>query len=136
MCGRVDTEVYRFPGNYPVPASSAKVLSGMGTVDMRGGYGTYTLLADHPVEPDDPKGDIQRVSVQDFDLDGTPDTVEATLKGPPDLFHLKPGQVPGAGDYLTSRITVHLDPESDTAVLRVGEDDGCCAPASGPTGCR
>ena len=37
-----------------------------------------------PIEADDPKGDIQRVSVQDFDLDGTPDTVEATLKGPPD----------------------------------------------------
>ncbi|HEX5066579.1 MAG TPA: alkaline phosphatase family protein [Myxococcota bacterium] len=119
----VDTEVYRFPGNYPVPASSAKVLAGMGTVDMRGGYGTYTLLADHPVQPDDPKGDIQRVSVQDFDLDGKPDTVEATLKGPPDLFHLKPGQIPGAGDYLTARITVHLDPDSDTAVVKVGDED-------------
>jgi predicted AlkP superfamily phosphohydrolase/phosphomutase len=119
----VDTEVYRFPGNYPVPGSDAKVLAGMGTVDMRGGYGTYTLLADHPVQPDDPKGDIQRVSVQDFDLDGKPDTVEATLKGPPDLFHLKPGQIPGAGDYLTARITVHLDPDSDTAVVKVGDED-------------
>jgi predicted AlkP superfamily phosphohydrolase/phosphomutase len=119
----VDTEVYRFPGNYPVPASSAKVLAGMGTVDMRGGYGTYTLLADHPAPPDDPKGDIQRVSVQDFDLDGTPETVEATLKGPPDLFRLKPGEVPGPGDYLTTRITVHLDPDTDTAVLKVGSQD-------------
>jgi predicted AlkP superfamily phosphohydrolase/phosphomutase len=119
----VDTEVYRFPGNYPVPASEAKVLAGMGTVDMRGGYGTYTLLADHPVQPDDPKGDIQRVSVQDFDLDGTPDTVEATLKGPPDLFRLKPGEVPGPSDYLTARITVHLDPASDTALVRVGSEE-------------
>lgn len=99
----VDTEVYRIPGNYPVPESEAKVLAGMGTVDMRGGYGTYTLITDQPVEAEDPKGDIQRVSVQDFDLDGTPDTVEATLKGPPDLFHLKPGEIPGAGDYLSPR---------------------------------
>ena len=116
----VDTEVYRVPGNYPVPPSRAKVLAGMGTVDMRGGYGTYTLLADRPVEADDPKGDIQRVSVQDFDLDGTPDTVEATIKGPPDLFHLRPGQAPGPGDYLTARVTVHLDPDSDTAVVKLG----------------
>ena len=118
----IDTEVYRIPGNYPVPESDAKVLAGMGTVDMRGGYGTYTLITDHPVEADDPKGDIQRVSVQDFDLDGTPDTVEATLKGPPDLFRLRPGQIPGPGDYLGTRVTVHLDPESDTALLRAGSE--------------
>jgi predicted AlkP superfamily phosphohydrolase/phosphomutase len=118
----VDTEVYRIPGNYPVPESSAKVLAGMGTVDMRGGYGTYTLFSDHPVEREDPKGDVQGVSVQDLDLDGAPDTVEANLKGPPDVFHLKPGQLPGPGDYLTTRVTVHVDPESDTALLRAGSE--------------
>jgi predicted AlkP superfamily phosphohydrolase/phosphomutase len=116
----VDTEVYRIPGNYPVPESGAKVLAGMGTVDMRGGYGTYTLVADRPVAAEDPKGDIQLASVQDFDLDGTPDTLEATLKGPPDLFRLRPGQAPGPGDHLTTRFTVHLDPEFDTALVRAG----------------
>ncbi len=118
----VDTEVYRIPGNYPVPESPAKVLSGMGTVDMRGGYGTYTLIADRPVAADDPKGDIQLVSVQDFDLDGTPDTLEATIKGPPDLFRLRPGEIPGPGDYLATRVTVHVDPEFDTAVVKVGTE--------------
>ncbi len=118
----IDTEVYRIPGNYPVPESPAKVLSGMGTVDMRGGYGTYTLISDRPVEADDPKGDIQLVSVQDFDLDGTPDTLEATIKGPPDLFRLRPGEIPGPGDYLTTRVTVHRDPEFDTAVVKVGAE--------------
>jgi predicted AlkP superfamily phosphohydrolase/phosphomutase len=118
----VDTEVYRIPGNYPVPESRAKVLSGMGTVDMRGGYGTYTLLSDRPVERDDPKGDVQLVTVQDFDLDGTPDTVEATLKGAPDVFHLAPGAIPGPSDYLTARITVQIDPESETALVSVGSE--------------
>jgi predicted AlkP superfamily phosphohydrolase/phosphomutase len=116
----VDTEVYRVPGNYPVPESAAKVLAGMGTVDMRGGYGTYTLVADRPVQADDPKGDVQLVSVQDLDLDGAPDTVEATIKGPPNLFRLQPGALPGPGDYLTARVTVHVDPESETAVLKAG----------------
>jgi predicted AlkP superfamily phosphohydrolase/phosphomutase len=118
----VDTEVYRIPGNYPVPESRAKVLAGMGTVDMRGGYGTYTLLSDRPVAADDPKGDVQLVSVQDLDLDGTPDTVEAQLKGPPDLFRLRPGEVPGPADYLSARVTVQLDPESDTALVRAGAE--------------
>jgi predicted AlkP superfamily phosphohydrolase/phosphomutase len=116
----VDTEVYRVPGNYPVPESAAKVLAGMGTVDMRGGYGTYTLVADRPVEADDPKGDVQLVSVQDLDLDGAPDTVEAAIKGPPNLFRMQPGALPGPGDYLTARVTVHVDAESDTAVLKAG----------------
>ena len=116
----VDTEVYRVPGNYPVPPSEARVLAGMGTVDMRGGYGTYTLFADRPVEAEDPKGDIQLVTVSDFDLDGAPDSVEATLKGPPDLFHLRPGQLPGPGDYLTTRVTAQLDPETDTVVVKAG----------------
>jgi predicted AlkP superfamily phosphohydrolase/phosphomutase len=116
----VDTEVYRIPGNYPVPESRAKVLAGMGTVDMRGGYGTYTLLAEHPVEAEDPKGDVRMVAVQDFDLDGTPDTVEATIKGPPDLLRLRPGQAPGPGDYLETRVSVQIDPEHESAVVRAG----------------
>lgn len=114
----IDTEVYRIPGNYPVPESEAKVLAGMGTVDMRGGYGTYTLFTDRLMPVDDPKGDIQIVSVQDLDLDGTPETLEGTLKGPPDPFRLRPGQLPGSGDHLTTRVTVHLDPEHDTALVR------------------
>lgn len=116
----VDTEVYRIPGNYPVPPSDAKVLAGMGTVDMRGGYGTYTLLADRPVAADDPKGDVQLVSVQDFDLDGTPDTVEANVKGPPNPFRLRPGELPGPGDHLTARLTIQRDPEHAAAVVRAG----------------
>src|SRR5262245_8143678 len=64
----VHVEVYRIPGNFPTPPSKASVLGGMGTVDVRGGYGTYTLYTDRPV-PDDSKGDIQLVRVQDLDLD-------------------------------------------------------------------
>jgi hypothetical protein len=45
----VETEIYRIPGNYPPTPSDASVLSGMGTVDMRGGYGTYTWITDQPV---------------------------------------------------------------------------------------
>ena len=69
----VDTEIYRIPGNYPVPDSGAKTLSGMGTSDMRGGYGVYTWFTDLPI-PTKPngeklKGDIQVVTVDDYDLD-------------------------------------------------------------------
>lgn len=117
----VDVEVYRIPGNYPTPPSKAKVLDGMGTTDLRGGFGTYTLYTDTLVEKKRPKGDIQIVTVRDSDLDGVPDTVRGTLRGPPDQLHLQPGQVPKDNEYIGVPVTVHLDAESDTAVVEVGE---------------
>jgi predicted AlkP superfamily phosphohydrolase/phosphomutase len=114
----VDVEVYRIPGNFPTPPSKARVLDGMGTVDVRGGFGTYTLYTDQPFE-EDPKGDVQRVRVQDTDLDGAPDTVSAILRGPPDQFHLEPGETPGDDDHLTKGVTIHLAADRDSAVIEV-----------------
>lgn len=119
----VDVEVYRIPGNYPVTESKAKVLAGMGTVDMRGGYGVYTWFTDQPVKDrEHVKGDIQLVTVDDTDLDGVPDTVNGTVKGPPDIFHLPPGKIPEDNDYLTAGVSFHLDPDSDALVVRAGDD--------------
>lgn len=115
----VHVEVYRIPGNFPTPPSKARVLGGMGTVDVRGGYGTYTLYTDRPV-PDKAKGDIQRVRVQDLDLDGTPDTVNGILRGPPDQFHLEPGAVPGDSDHLAKGVTIHLAADRAAAVVEIG----------------
>ena len=116
----VDVEVYRIPGNYPTPPSEAKVLDGMGVTDLRGGYGTYTLYTDTLVEKDDPKGDIQLVTVRDLDLDGTPDTASGVLRGPPDQLRLEPGHVPTDNEYLTVSVIMHLDSDSDTAAIEVG----------------
>jgi predicted AlkP superfamily phosphohydrolase/phosphomutase len=116
----VDVEVYRIPGNFPTPPSAARVLGGMGTVDVRGGFGTYTLYTDRPVDKDDPNGDIELVRVQDLDLDGAPETVRGVLRGPPDQFHLEPGQVPGKSDYLTLGVTIYLGADRGAAVVEVG----------------
>ena len=117
----VDVEVYRIPGNFPTPPSRAKVLGGMGTVDLRGGFGTYTLYTDALLENDDPKGDVERVVVQDLDLDGTPETATGVLRGPPDQFHLEPGQAPQEHDYLSRGLVIHL---ADGAAAAVVEIDG------------
>lgn len=116
----VDVEVYQVPGNFPTPPSKAKVLSGMGTVDLRGGFGTYTFYTDAPVAKANPKGDIQRLSVDDLDLDGIPDTARGILRGPPNQFRLEPGETPGINDYLTTGVTISIDANSDTAAIEVG----------------
>ena len=117
----VTTEVYRIPGNYPPTPSEARTLSGMGTVDMRGGYGVYTWFTDQPLPPGDKKGDIQLVTVEDYDLDGAGDTVRGTLKGAPDIFRLPPGQIPGDADYLTAPVRFSLDPAEDVVLVEVGD---------------
>jgi hypothetical protein len=115
----VDVEVYRIPANFPTPPSEARVLGGMGTVDLRGGFGTYTLYTDQPVE-EDPKGDVQRVRLQDLDLDGRPETVTGVLRGPPDQFHLEPGAIPSEDDYLTKGVTFHVAEDRQATVIEVG----------------
>jgi predicted AlkP superfamily phosphohydrolase/phosphomutase len=115
----VDVEVYRIPGNYPTPPSEAKVLGGMGVTDLRGGYGTYSLFT-NALAGEDPKGDVQFVTLRDLDLDGTPDTATGVLRGPPDQLHLEPGQIPRDSEYLTAAVTIHLDPDTETAVVEVG----------------
>jgi predicted AlkP superfamily phosphohydrolase/phosphomutase len=116
----VDVEVYRIPANFPTPPSMARVLGGMGTVDVRGGFGTYTLYTDRPVEREDPKGDIELVQLQDFDLDGQPDTASGILRGPPDQFHLEPGEVPSKSQYLTLGVTFYLAAQRDALVVEIG----------------
>jgi predicted AlkP superfamily phosphohydrolase/phosphomutase len=116
----VDVEVYRIPANFPTPLSMARVLGGMGTVDVRGGFGTYTLYTDRPVEREDPKGDIELVQLQDFDLDGQPDTASGILRGPPDQFHLEPGEVPSKSQYLTLGVTFYLAAQRDALVVEIG----------------
>jgi predicted AlkP superfamily phosphohydrolase/phosphomutase len=118
----VDVEVYRVPGNYPVTPSEARTLSGMGTVDMRGGYGVYTWFTDQAMPGREKlKGDIQLVTVEDFDLDGVGDTVKAAIKGAPDIFRLPPGKIPGDSDYLTATVTVSIDPAEDVALIQIGD---------------
>lgn len=117
----VPVEVYRIPGNFPTPPSDASVLSGMGTVDLRGGYGTYTLYTTEPPAAANPKGDIELVTLHDLDLDGAPDTARGELRGPPDQFHLEAGQIPDPGAHLALGLTIHLAPETDTALLEIGD---------------
>ncbi len=120
----VRTSVYRIPGNYPVPPSEALTLSGMGTVDMRGDFGRYTwFTSDAFIDRSRiVKADVEVVTVDDDDLDGTPDTVRTRLKGPPDVLHIEPGAAPKDDQYLAVPVTVHVDPEQPVAWIEAGDE--------------
>jgi predicted AlkP superfamily phosphohydrolase/phosphomutase len=120
----VEVEIYRVPGNYPPTPSKARTLAGMGTVDLRGEYGTYSWYSSKPPPAKDHlKADYELVTVEDTDFDSVPDTVRTSLKGAPDVLHLKPGEIPGPNDFLMTGLTVHVDPEEDVAWLKIDGND-------------
>ncbi len=54
--------IYRAPSNYP-PARSGKAISGMGTPDLLGGYGSFTFFTERPLlKKDLTGGEIIRIS--------------------------------------------------------------------------
>jgi predicted AlkP superfamily phosphohydrolase/phosphomutase len=124
----VPVQVYRMPGNFPVTPSDALTLSGMGTVDLRGEFGKFTWYVGDAFDHADLKArrlkaDLVKVEVEDTDADGTADTADTFLRGPPDFLRLPPGQLPGPDQYLTVPVRFALDPEDEAVWITAGSSE-------------
>jgi hypothetical protein len=104
----IPTSVIRMPANFPPVESKARTLSGMGTPDMLGTYGTFTFVTDDPAEKsqDVPGGRVLRISP-------ARNTIKIPIEGPPNSF-LK------TQPMATAELTVHRDPAEDVARFDVG----------------
>jgi hypothetical protein len=100
----VRATVLKMPANFPPVESRARTLSGMGTPDMSGNYGTYHFYTDDVslLGAASGGGEVRRVTV----VDGRAD---AELPGPPSLL--------ADGSPALAPLTVYVDPEED--VVRV-----------------
>jgi len=80
----VETTIVRMPANYPPSGQAARELSGMGTPDLLGTYGTFVVFSSAPTVATDSNvegGRLRRVEVVD-------ETVRAALEGPPNPLRL------------------------------------------------
>jgi predicted AlkP superfamily phosphohydrolase/phosphomutase len=106
----VPTTFYDLPSNYP-PSPSAhghhRCISGMGTPDMLGTYGTYQHFADNYVANEGEAGVGKRFSLQ-FDNE----TAQAQIVGPENSFLDEPR--PFLIDFL-----VHRDRQANAALIEV-----------------
>lgn len=78
----IPTRVFRIPANYPpVPTTSGRSMSGMGTPDLQGSSGTFSFYTDDPRWRNGPVsgGQITRVAVRNRE-------VRAVLYGPANVF--------------------------------------------------
>jgi predicted AlkP superfamily phosphohydrolase/phosphomutase len=93
----VPCTIFKVPANFPPTSTSARTLSGMGTPDLRGTYGTFTWFAEslRGGSRDVSGGRLERVEPQ-------ADTFTCRLLGPLDEFS-------SAGESLATELRVDRD---------------------------
>ena len=108
----VDTTIIRMPANFPPSGSATRELSGMGTPDLLGTYGTFSYYTSESITSTTvtlPGGEIHGVTVRE-------DAVRAALFGPDNPF-LK------ARQRVSTDFTVFVDPDAPVAKLVVGSEE-------------
>ncbi len=103
----IATTILRMPADFPPAGSKGRVLSGMGTPDLWGTYGTFAFFTDDPAVQ---REDVSGGKVYPVAVDGN--TVRATLVGPKNTF--KRGAPRTTVDF-----TVRLDPRQRLARITV-----------------
>ncbi len=114
----IETTVVRMPADFPPSGRATRELSGMGTPDLLGTYGTFSLYTSDPFATAGPVagGTIYRVDVTDH-------AVRATLEGPDNPLLKQPEKVtlPFAVHVDASRTYAKIVVGTEERLLRVGE---------------
>lgn len=105
----VPNYVYRIPANFPPIPAKGKTLSGMGTPDLRGTYGTFTFYTDDPTAA---AGEVEGGEIVQVDVKNN--RVATNLIGPANSFRKN-------SPPATEPFTVDVDPLE--AVARIGLQD-------------
>ena len=114
----VPNSVFRIPANFPPIHANGRTLSGMGTPDLRGSYGTFSFYTDDPMTAAGvvEGGQIIPVQVEDSQ-------VAARLIGPDNTF--RKGSPPATEPFIVSvdplEAVARVEVQDQAFVLREGE---------------
>ena len=106
----IETTIVKMPANFPPSGSAGRELSGMGTPDLVGSYGTFSFFSSNPA-------DVVASTVAGgrlYEVRVAEGAVTGTLDGPDNPFRTSPEPV---------EVEFHLsiDPVEPTALLEVGD---------------
>jgi predicted AlkP superfamily phosphohydrolase/phosphomutase len=115
----IETTIVRMPANFPPSGTATRELSGMGTPDMLGTYGIFTLFTSRPEVFE--RQDVSGGMILPIDvIDGV---ARAAIEGPPNPYLVTP--VPTRVDFEAhvdaARGSVKIVVGDQTQVLRPGE---------------
>jgi len=107
----IPATIFRVPSNFPPAESKQRTISGMGTPDILGTYGTFSFYTERPQELREniTGGAVYPVEVKENE-------VKAQLVGPPNTF--KEGNPTAVVDF-----TVYIDPENGVAKIVVQDEE-------------
>jgi hypothetical protein len=107
----IPTTVMRMPANYPPSGTASRELSGMGTPDLLGTYGTFSFFTtvSERITEDVSGGVVYPAELVDNVLD-------ATLVGPPNPFLLE-------GDSVRADFKVYTDPTRPIAKIVIDDQE-------------
>ena len=113
--------VYRIPANFPPIDAKGKTLSGMGTPDLRGTYGTFTFYTDDPTAA---VGAVEGGEVVQVDVKNN--RVTSNLIGPDNTFlkNAPPSTEPFTVDVDPLEAVARIDFQGNKFVLKEGEWSG------------
>ena len=106
----IRTEILRMPANYPPTGKATRELSGMGTPDMMGTYGTFSFYTSELFFPSDDVGGGEVYEA--WEENGV---VKENLYGPAISADGK--------KKMEAPFEVYIDPEDDLAKLVVGDEE-------------
>jgi hypothetical protein len=107
----VPTTIIKIPANFPPAESPGRSISGMGTPDILGTYGTFSFFTDAPERFED---DISGGKVYPVDIEQN--VVNAKLLGPKNTF--KKDQPTLEVDF-----TVYIDSENPVAKIKIDDEE-------------
>jgi predicted AlkP superfamily phosphohydrolase/phosphomutase len=115
----IDTTIIRMPANFPPSGTATRELSGMGTPDILGTYGTFSFYTSEPFA----FGGRALSGGVVYPVDAAGGVVRASLEGPDNPFLIQPEKVRAEFEaYIDSgRRYVKLVAGDEERLLRVGE---------------
>jgi predicted AlkP superfamily phosphohydrolase/phosphomutase len=106
----VPNSIFRMPSNFPPVKARGKTLSGMGTPDLRGSYGTFSFYTDDPLAA---AGTVEGGQIIPVQVEAS--QVAARLIGPDNTF--RRGSPPALEPF-----TVSIDPLEPVARFEVQDE--------------
>ncbi|HEX6823988.1 MAG TPA: alkaline phosphatase family protein [Candidatus Sulfotelmatobacter sp.] len=107
----IPNTIFRIPSNFPPVHTKGETLSGMGTPDLRGTYGTFSFYTDDPIAT---PGAVEGGQVIPVQIENS--RVIANLIGPDNSF--RKGNPPA-----TEPFTVAIDPVESVAKIKVQDHE-------------